>query len=325
MTSSQSASSRRDISELEGGRARLLAPMAGVGDVVMRTLCREQGAALTYTEMISAKGLMMGGPHRDDLLVRASGEDRCAVQLFGHEPEVIAKQAARIEDLWGEHLALIDINMGCPVPKVTRKGEGSALMKTPELAARIISETVAATDVPVTCKFRRGWGEGVTTAVEFAKTVEDAGASAVCVHGRYATQLYRGKSDPMVIRDVKDAVSIPVIGNGDLFCEEDIETMFSSTGCDAVMIARGALGNPWIFSGIVPDERQRLECALRHARLLYEIDPTGAIRRMRKHIGWYVHGVPHATDIRKAAMTCRTLEEFEAIFRSAIESLDEAQ
>lgn len=306
----------------------LLAPMAGVSDVAMRTLSREFGADMTYTEMVSAKGLSYANEKTRQLLELAEGEDRVAVQLFGHEPDVMASQAAWIEDVMGSHLAWLDINMGCPVRKITSKGEGSALMQTPELAAEIASSVKQAVKAPVTVKFRRGFVMGEETAPEFAKRMEQAGVDAVAVHGRFAQQMYGGKSDRGVIARVKESVSIPVVGNGDIRHGSEAFDMLTETGCDAVMIGRGAQGNPWIFSEAKaavrgeaiparPTVYEKVELARRHARLLSEREGRNIVR-MRKHASWYTTGVPRGSEARGRINDCVTLDDFEAVFNEIL-------
>ncbi len=230
-----------------------LAPMAGVSDVAMRQLCIQAGAQLTYTEMVSTKALSFANEKTRHLLDLAPGEKRkcgVAVQIFGHEPDVMAAQAAYIEDELGENLALIDINMGCPARKIAGKGDGCALMLDDGLAQKIVASVVRATSHPITVKFRRGFFEGHETAPQFAKRMEDAGAACVCVHGRYAKQMYSGKSDLGCIARVVSAVNIPVIGNGDISCGADAARMLQETGCASVMIGRAARGNPWVFESV---------------------------------------------------------------------------
>lgn len=302
----------------------LLAPMAGVSDEAFRTLCRKQGADLTYTEMVSAKGLSYANEKTRHLLNLAQGEDQVAVQLFGHEPEVMADQARWVEQEMGKALAYLDINMGCPARKIVSKGDGSALMKTPELASDIVRAVSSAVEHPVTVKFRRGWGEGDETCVEFARRMEDAGAAAVAVHGRFALQLYRGCADWDAIARVKEAVSIPVVGNGDVRCGADAVALVERTGCDAVMIARAAEGNPWVFAQCKaaltgapeppkPSIEERIAMAHQHARLLAQREGRNIVR-MRKHAMWYMAGLPGAAAARAKINACVSVEDFDRVF-----------
>lgn len=310
-------------------RRLLLAPMAGVSDEAFRTLCREQGADLTYTEMVSAKGLSYANEKTRHLLHLAEGEEQAAVQLFGHEPDVMADQARWVEQEMGETLAYLDINMGCPARKIVSKGDGSALMKTPDLAAAIMRAVSAAVEHPVTVKFRRGWAEGDETCVEFARRMEDAGAAAVAVHGRYALQLYRGRAEWDAIARVKAAVSIPVVGNGDVKCGADAVALVERTGCDAVMIARAAEGNPWVFAQCKatlagepepakPSVEERIAMARRHARLLAEREGRNIVR-MRKHAMWYMTGLPGAAAARAKLNACVSVEDFDRVFDELLE------
>ncbi len=301
----------------------LLAPMAGVTDVAMRTLCREQGADMCFTEMVSAKGLSFANDKTRHLLDLAPGEDKVAVQLFGHEPAVMASQAAWIEEQMGESLAYLDINMGCPARKIVSKGDGSALMKDPELATAIVSAVKGAVSHPVTAKFRRGWGPDKETAPEFARRMEQAGADGVTVHGRFSLQMYHGFADWGCIERVKAAVSVPVCGNGDVRSGQDAVAMRERTGCDGVMIARAAEGNPWVFAqakaalaGALqpepPTAAQRLAMAQHHARLLSQREGRNIVR-MRKHAMWYVAGLPGAAAARRQINECESLEDFERL------------
>ena len=298
----------------------VLAPMAGVTDLPFRLLCKEQGADLICTEMVSAKGIFYNNKNTEDLLRIDDRERPVSLQLFGSDPDIISEMAKKIEH---RNFDILDINMGCPVPKVVNNGEGSALLKNIPLAARIIEKTVKAIDKPVTVKFRKGFGADEVQAIEMAKAAEAAGAAAVAVHGRTREQYYSGKADWEIIAKVKDTVSIPVIGNGDIFTPEDAKNMMEQTNCDGVMIGRGAQGNPWIFKQILhyretgetlakPTQHEVKEMMLRHARMQVEYKGGAiGIREMRKHVAWYTAGFPHSAKLRAAINQVESLQELE--------------
>ena len=286
-----------------------LAPMAGVTDAVMRALCFEQGAGWAVSEMLSAKGWVYSGarnPNAAELLRRLPGEGPVGLQLFGREPEFMAEAARQLEEL---DFPFFDINMGCPAPKIAGNGEGSALMKEPALAGRVVRAVAEATKKPVTVKIRSGWDADSVNAPEVARVLEQNGAAAIAVHARTRTQYYSGRADWSVIRAVKRAVSIPVFGNGDVFSGADALRMTEETGCDGVLIGRGAQGNPWIFAEVnaalagkpweAPGIGARVEMALRHFDMEVALHgPRRGVPEMRKHIAWYVHGAPGAARFR---------------------------
>lgn len=299
----------------------LMAPMAGVSDAAYRIMARAGGASLAYSEMVSVAGLHYGSDKTWELAIPQEPEPDLAVQLFGAEPEQFREAACAVQERLGVALALVDVNMACPVPKVTKGGGGSALLDDPERAARIVAACVAEATVPVTVKIRRGRRMGEEVAPDFARAMEQAGAAAVAVHGRYANQLYRGEADWGTIRRVADAVDVPVIGSGDVRCHDDALRMLHHTGCVAVMVARGTYGNPWVFGGRVPDAHMRLAAFECHVRLL---GATGAhLAKARSLAGWYFRGMPHAASWRNEAMGCATLADFLALGERLREALDE--
>lgn len=306
----------------------ILAPMAGVTDLPFRLLCKEQGAGLLCMEMVSAKAIHYKNRNTEELLSIDSRENPVSLQLFGSDPVIMGEIAKQIEE---RPFDILDINMGCPVPKVVNNGDGSALMKNPLLAGKIIEATVRAIQKPVTVKIRKGFDDDHVNAVELAHIAQESGAAAVAVHGRTREQYYSGKADWDIIRQVKEAVSIPVIGNGDILTAMDVIRMGEQTGCDGFMIARGAEGNPWIFKQILhyfengeelakPEFSEVRNMILRHARM--QIDFKGeytAIREMRKHAAWYTAGYKNSSKLRARVCEVETYEELEALFDEVLE------
>lgn len=300
----------------------ILAPMAGVSDLPFRLLCREQGAGMVCTEMVSAKAISFHNKNTVALLETSPAEHPVSLQLFGADPDIISEMAAYIEE---RDFDVLDLNMGCPVPKVAGNGEGSALMRNPKLVEQIVSKTVRAIKKPVTVKIRKGFTASEVNAVEIARIAEASGAAAVAVHGRTREQYYTGTADWDIIRQVKEAVSIPVWGNGDVFTPEDAKRMKEETGCDGIMVARGAKGNPWLFKRILhyletgellppPTAEEVKRMIVRHGTLQTEFRGEEiAMREMRKHVAWYTAGFPHSSALRNDINQVETLEELERL------------
>lgn len=313
------------IGNVELENRYILGPMAGVTDLPFRLLCREQGAGLLCMEMVSAKAIYYHNKNTESLLEIHPDERPVSLQLFGSDPKIMSEMAKKIED---RPFAILDVNMGCPVPKVVRNGEGSALMKNPKLVYEIVSALVKAIKKPVTVKIRKGFDDEHVNAVEIARIAEEAGAAAVAVHGRTREQYYSGQADWDIIRQVKEAVSIPVIGNGDVTSPQKADELVRMTGCDGIMIARGAQGNPWIFSEMVsweengtmpprPDKDEVRRMILRHARLQLEYKGGFCgIREMRKHVAWYTKGLKGAARLREKVNAVESLEELENLLTS---------
>lgn len=311
------------IGNLEINGRLALAPMAGVTDLAFRQVCRELGAALTCTEMVSAKALVYRDKKTQSLLALGQGEHPCGVQIFGSDPEVMGQAAGLAAELSGADF--VDINMGCPVGKVVKSGDGAQLMRQPDQAAKIIEQAVRCSPVPVTVKIRKGWDKGQVNAVAFARMCQQAGAAAVAVHGRTRARMYSGVADWDIIRQVKQAVTIPVLANGDVFTPRDAIRILTCTGADMAMIGRGAFGNPWLFeqgnaalSGEaippLPPLGERMELALRQLRLAAgQKGQRIACMEARRHFAWYLKGVPHSGYFKRRIVRMETLDEAQAI------------
>lgn len=295
----------------------ILAPMAGVSDIAFRLLCHEQGAGLVCSEMVSAKAILYGNKNTEELLQIHPEEGAVSLQLLGSDPDIVSEMAKRIEE---RPFAVLDLNMGCPVPKVVNNGEGSALMKDPLLAGRIVEKTAKAIQKPLTVKIRKGFDDDHVNAVEMAHILQESGAAAVAVHGRTREQYYSGQADWDIIAQVKAAVKIPVIGNGDVTDGESALRLLKKTGCDGVMIGRGAQGNPWVFREVTaalegreipprPTRQELYDMIARHAQLAAQYKGEYiTVREMRKHLAWYTTGLPHAAALRRQINSIETMD-----------------
>ena len=302
-----------------------LAPMAGITDVTFRKICKSYGVGVTYSEMVSAKGLYYNDKKTASLMQTDETEDIVSIQIFGSDPKIMAEIAPRVEEMG---VSFIDINMGCPTPKIVNNGDGSALMKNPQLAGEIVYNVSKAVSVPVTVKIRKGWQDD--SAVEMAKVLEEGGAAAITVHGRTKEQFYSGKADWDTIKNVKNAVKIPVIGNGDIWMAEDAKAMMDYTGCDGVMVGRGSEGNPFIFRQIkelfeqgevtyFPSNNERVETAIKHTRMLVENKgELRGIKEARKHISWYIKGMKDSSQVRTEVFKTTTLAEIERLLNAML-------
>jgi tRNA-dihydrouridine synthase B len=310
------------IGNIETKSNVFLAPMAGITDKVFRIICRQYGCGLAYTEMVSAKGLFYESERTWELLDIEGEEHPIGAQIFGSDPKIMAKMVAKIGDT---PIDIIDINMGCPAPKIVKNGEGSALIKDPQLAGQIVDAVVTASKKPVTVKIRKGWDDNNINAVEVARAIEEAGAAAITVHGRTRQQFYSGQADWDIIKKVKEAVDIPVIGNGDIADPESAKAMLEETNCDAIMIGRGSQGNPWIFSSIIyyletgefltaPSPKERIDMAIYHVNMVvdYKGEHVG-LPQMRKHIAWYLKGLKDANKVKTAINSASSIKEVEYI------------
>ena len=313
------------IGNVEIENSLALGPMAGVTDLPFRLLCKEQGCGILYSEMVSAKAILYKNKNTDVLLNIDKREHPVGIQLFGSDPDIMAEIGSRVAE---GNCDFIDINMGCPVPKIVNNHEGSYLLTQPKLVEKILTKMVKAINKPVTVKTRKGFKDGESQAVEIAKIAESCGVAAVAVHGRTTEQYYCAKADWDIIKAVKEAVKIPVIGNGDIFSPQDAKAMKEYTGCDGLMVGRAARGNPWIFkeineylkTGIVPEKPSAEEVKnmiLKHASMLIEYKGEyTAVREMRKHIAWYTQGLPHSAELRRR---CNEIVSWESL-KEVIES-----
>lgn len=311
-----------------------LAPMAGVTDLPFRLICKEHGCGMVYTEMVSAKGLLYDSDKSKELLYVDPKEHPIGAQLFGSDPKIVSEMAKKVAQ---SDVDFIDINMGCPAPKITKNGEGSALLKNPDLIGEIVYQTAKVLDKPLTVKIRKGFDDENINAIEVAKIIEQAGASAITLHGRTREQFYSGVADWEIIRQVKEAINIPLVGNGDITKPEDAKRMMDMTGCDAVLIARGAQGNPWIFERTVhyletgellpePTFEKRIEIILKHAEMLkaYKGEHIG-IREMRSHLTSYIKGIHGATEFRKRLTTVTTIDDIKYLLDECLAHINNLQ
>ncbi|MBX4266403.1 tRNA dihydrouridine synthase DusB [Clostridium estertheticum] len=310
------------ISNIEFKNDVFLAPMAGITDIAFRGLCKELGCGLLYSEMVSAKGMYYGSSNTQSLMRISNEEKPVAIQIFGNDPKIMASACEIFNTR--DDICIVDVNMGCPVHKIVKNGEGSALMKNPKLAAQIIKEMKKVSTKPVTVKFRKGFDSNSINAVEFAKYMEDAGIDAIAVHGRTREQMYEGKADWDIIKAVKESVKVPVIGNGDIFSVDDAIRIKDITGCDAIMIARGAMGNPWIFREVMqainkeeviyPTQDEKIDMCIRHLDLAVKYyEEIKAVREMRKHTAWYIKGLTNCTEIKSKINTKKNYGEVKQL------------
>lgn len=310
-----------------------LAPMAGTTDIVFRKICKDYGASFVYSEMVSAKGLYYKDKKTAELMEIDKTERPCAVQIFGSEPEIIAQIIPKVIEI--SNPEIIDINMGCPTPKIVNNGDGSALMKNPELIGKIMKAAALVSPVPVTAKIRKGWDDESVNAVEVAKILEENGAAAIAVHGRTRAQFYSGTADYNIIRDVKSAVKIPVIGNGDIFSAYDAKRMIDETNVDAIMVGRGAQGNPFIFTQIneylttgkisfTPSPEEKIRLAISHTQaLVSHLGEHRGICESRKHIAWYIKGLPNASQLKTKVFTLSKLADVETILYEYLKDISQ--
>lgn len=319
------------IGNVELANNVFLAPMAGVTDMAYRAICKQFGCGLTYTEMVSAKGMYYKSENTKELMALAPEEQPAAIQIFGSDADIMASIAAEVQSAGAD---IIDINMGCPTPKIVKNGDGSALMQRPKLVAEIVKKVSAAVTVPVTVKIRKGWDDNNVNAVEIAQAAEESGAKAITVHGRTREQFYTGQADWEIIEKVKQAVKIPVVGNGDVVSPETAKKMLELTGCDAVMIGRGAEGNPWIFRRVIqylkdgtllpePIYAEKVEMAIYHLKQTIELKGEMlGVKEMRKHLAWYLKGMPGSNIVKTEVFKLDKAEEVERLLQAYLNELN---